>query len=311
MSDVTSRLMRPLEDAPQLIELFETVFGHTVTPHMWAWKYLPPWTDQHYCWVGIEDEGVVGYVGTVPLRGVVHGEEVPFFQLADIMVHPDHRRKHDYFDLGTKAILDEIGNAHPRRMMYGFSNHRAFLWLKKIGLTGLVERAHFRYVRGEPGGADSGYTFEDWAWKDPRVDALWAEIGGRIAVGLIRDSEYLGWRYGSHPVHNYRLVGVSRDGAPLGWAVVGNDGLGKPGRPTEAPVVDLLVPEETARGVFDGLAAHIGHPLQTWLPTRWAPGFEDTKDSGTYVYHFIRDSAVATEELQERLFYTMGDVDWW
>lgn len=311
MSTIQSRLMQPLDDAAELIELFETVFGHTVTPHMWSWKYLPPWTLRHYCWVGLSDEKVVGYVGAVPLRGIVHGREAPFFQLADIMVLPDYRLKHDYFGLGTQAIMEDIGRSHPEHLLYGFSNHRAFRWLERIGLSGLIEKAHDRFVEGADEGQPSAYELHDWEWSEPRIDVVWKDLGSTVEVGLIRDGHYLRWRYGEHPVNRYRLVGIHRGGAAVGWAVVLESGLGRPGGPAEAPVVDVLLPEREIRPALQALSEHLEHPLKLWLPLHVAPDLPPGKDSGTHVYHFVRNSIASTEQLQRKLYYTMGDVDWW
>src|SRR5215475_14148559 len=130
MSSVVTRPLDPHRDYVDLIGLFDLVFGGTVTPYMWAWKYLPPWAQRHYCWVAESDGKVIGYCGAVPLRGAVAGKPMPFFQLADMMVHPDHRRTHDLFDLGPKQILADLGQTHPQHVLYGFSGHRAFLWFQ-------------------------------------------------------------------------------------------------------------------------------------------------------------------------------------
>ena len=135
-----------------------------------SWKYLPPWTLRHYCWVGLHDGRVVGYVVAVPLRGIVGGREVAFFQLADMMAPPDPRPKHDYFGLGTRAILEDIGRSHPEHLLYGFSNHRAFRWLERIGLSGLVEKAGTRIVGIEAEESPGAYAFRDWEWSEPDPD---------------------------------------------------------------------------------------------------------------------------------------------
>lgn len=311
MSTIEPRPLNPYTDAEPLIELFDLVFGATVTPAMWAWKYLPPWASRHYCWVGTVDDEVVGYMGAVPLRGWLKGAEVPFFQFADFMAHPDHRLKYDYFEIAPKVVMADLGEAHPEHLLYGFSSHRAFLWFKKIGLSGLLERARTRCV---PVGSDrsSGrFTFAAWEWDAPEIDAIWTERRGLIDAGLIRDTTYLGWRYGNHPINGYRVLGVLDGDAPIGWVVMSTDRAGKKGRPPEVPIVDLLIPDEEVQAVAGDLANHLDQPVMLWLPSRIAPGFPSERDSKTHVYHFVKDSIVDTEFLQDHLYYTMGDVDWW
>ena len=43
---------------------------------MWYWKYVPPWAQRHYCYVGKIDDQIVGYFGAVPLRGMKEGVEI-------------------------------------------------------------------------------------------------------------------------------------------------------------------------------------------------------------------------------------------
>ena len=156
-------------DQKDLIELFETVFGYTVIPQMWAWKYRPPWNDDHYCWVARQDNKVIGYVGAVMVRGVVNGQPVPFFQLADVMVHPDYRKQHDFFGLASTHIFEEIVRRHESRVIYGFSNHRAFLWFKRTGLSDLVEKARVCTVQPNPGLADPRGAAAEIQFEDPWV----------------------------------------------------------------------------------------------------------------------------------------------
>lgn len=305
--ELEARALQPLADQKDLIDLFETVFGHTVTPMMWAWKYRPPWTKRHYCWVGVCDQRVIGYFGCMPLRGWFRGRQVPFFQFADFMVHPKYRRKHDYFSLGLKALLEDLGATHPEYLIYGFSDHRAFLGFRRSGLGGLVEKAVNRFVRPTRQSAQAGLEIRDWGWRESGIEQVWRQQRDNIKIGLIRDVQYLSWRYGGHPVFRYRLFGLHQDGQPVGWMVIGNDGHKK-----DIPVVDLLMPEELIHPALESLAGHLGRRLVTWLPQNVAPGaFSECRETGTHVYHFSKDSIVDTATLQQQLYYTMGDVDWW
>lgn len=304
--ELEARAMQPLADQKDLIGLFETVFGHTVTPIMWAWKYRPPWTKRHYCWVGVCDQRVIGYFGCVPLRGWVDGREVPFFQFADFMVHPQYRRKHDYFSLGLEALLGDLGGAHPEYLIYGFSDHRAFLGFRRSGLGGLVEKAVTRYVGPEGQPVPAGLEIRAWDWREGGIERVWRQQRDNIKIGLLRDVQYLSWRYGGHPVYSYRLFGLHRDGQAIGWMVIGND------HKKDIPVVDLLMPEDLVSPALEALAGHLNRRLMTWLPQNVAPdALPERRETGTHVYHFSKGSIVDTARLQQQLYYTMGDVDWW
>ena len=63
--------------------------------------------------------------------------------------------------------------------------------------------------------------------------------------------------------------------------------------------------------IVQEFAGFVENDVMIWLPDHRADGFDECKDSGTHCYHFLKDSAASTEFLGERLYYTMGDVDWW
>jgi len=315
MKTLESRPLQPETDARALIKLFDAVFGYTVSPEMWEWKYRPSWTDRHYSWVGLYGKKIIGYFGAVPLRGRIDGEDVLFFQLADVMVHPKYRLKFDYFGIAHDLLLKDIAENHPRHLLYGFSDHRAFRWFERLGWSALIEKAVSRtfwpYHCPEATVAEHGFTFREWDWTENELDRLWAEHESHHRDGLVRDGEYVRWRYGSHPVFPYRLHGVLHHGAPAGWVVLGKAKRGNNGERKPLPAVDMLLPEGAAGDVLQALAGYLMNPVSTWLPKRVAtPGVEE-KVTGTHVYHFVDGSAADTEHLRRHLYYTMGDVDWW
>lgn len=311
MTTLESRALDPANDTDALIDLFDTVFGFTVSPAMWEWKYRPPWAPRHFCWVGAVDGQIVGFLGAVPLRGTIDGEEVPFFQLADVMVHPAHRLKHDYFSIGQGAVRDDITKTHPRHLVYGFSDHRAFRWFERLGWVSVVEKPVTTFALPARNGTPNPYSIREWAWDEPEIDGVWGFHSANVRIGLIRDGAYLRWRYGGHPVFPYRLLGLYREEAPVGWLVLGRGGKDKDGKRRPAPVVDMLGPTGESEAMLTAVATWLDEAVKTWLPGWVDVGALERKPTTTHVYHFRENSAVDSAALQHRLYYTMGDVDWW
>lgn len=305
------RLLDPTRDHFGLMELSETVFGTQITPAWWYWKNMPSWSLRHYCYVGRVEGRVIGYFGAVPLRGWIDGEQVAFFQLADFMVHPDFRMKYDYFGLGCEKILADIKESHARHLVYGFSGHGAFRYLKKRKLGGHIEKATTRYMRLAGAPKSTRFEFVDWKWTDKRIDRVWNRHKDNIRAGLVRDGRYLDWRYGQHPINNYRLLGVRQGGDDIGFIVMGADKPGDRDRAKEIPLVDALLPQELVAEIVQEFTGFVENDVMIWQPDHRCEGFAEQKDSKTNCYHFLRDSVASTEFLQEHLYYTMGDVDWW
>ena len=63
--------------------------------------------------------------------------------------------------------------------------------------------------------------------------------------------------------------------------------------------------------VLEDLVEHFARPVMVWLPNHLATGSTEEQESGTNVFHYTNRSILDTAELRERLYYTMGDVDWW
>jgi hypothetical protein len=60
---------------------------------------------------------------------------------------------------------------------------------------------------------------EDLAFGD-EFTSLWQEVGGSYPIAVIRNSEYLNWRYASHPTNFYVGFRAVQDGVLRGYAVL-------------------------------------------------------------------------------------------
>lgn len=305
MTTLETRKMDPFLDQEGLIRLYERVFGHEVTPAAWAWKYMPPWTESHYCYIARDRDEVIGYFGAVPLRGTFDGEDVAVFQLADAMVHPDYRMKHDYFELAHQKIREDIIAVHPRHLLYGFSRHKAYLWFVKKRMGNLVEKAITRELLPENAPADRRFEFREMKFTDPEVDRIWERKRGEFRAGLIRDSQYLTWRYGRHPFFGYRLSAVYEGDEAIGLIVTVK------GRKKNCAVVDSVLPWDDLQRILQEFAVVQELPVISWIPNWLAKDFPEGKDSGTHFYHFKEHSVADVDYLSRHFFYSMGDVDYW
>lgn len=309
-----TRMIQPDRDLPAWQALFESVFGGQVSREQWEWKYCPPWADGPHAIVSFEGGKLVGHIGVVELRGWVAGEELPFFQICDVMVARDFRARHEYLKLWAELGLGELGRCHPRRVMYGFSAHRAYLYFRRLGLAELVERPQEVVVRPrELDRALKGSDIEvrEWNWENPEINRLWERLKTGMAMGLIRDGLYLCWRYQQHLINYYRLFGAYIGGEPIGWIVVDRTWYKHEETKRKVRVVDLMLPEGTIPAVTAAAAEVLDtEEIFLWLPSSTTPGRTERHDDGVHLFHMPRWSYVSTTDMREDLFYTLGDVDW-
>jgi len=309
------RRLAPDRDLDDVFQLGRLVFQRGADPSIldiWKWKYNLPWVREPHAWVAISDGEILGHVGAVPLRGWVDGEEVPFFQLTDIMIHPEHRAKYDFLTLAPKSIEVEIRAAYPKSVLYGFTGRRTALWYRRMGGR-VKEEACDRLVRiaaHEPEPVnDQGIEFAEWSWDRDEIDEIWG--GSKIRAGLMRDRTYISWRYERHPTKDYTLIGVLARGEPVGWFVTQPWSRVDTVLRDEVRLLDHFLPEEVARPALQLAARYLkARTLVFWLPKRLWEG--ESRETGWFVLCKSLYPDLSTEYLAEHLDYSLGEVDeWW
>lgn len=89
----------------------------------------------------------------------------------------------------------------------------------------------------------AGVQVEEVEHFDERFDELWLRLRGRSHVMVVRDAEYLEWRFVKGPLRRYHGLLATIGGAPAGYAVLRTtevDGM------RSGLIVDLVVVDERA-----------------------------------------------------------------
>lgn len=295
-------------DEDAIIELFTTVFGQPMSRLQWQWKYTG--TGQPSSKLAFDAQGrLVGHAGAIPLRGWRHGQPWPFFQICDVMVHPAARGAlgdNNLFTRLLRELLTGLATRWPQAFAYGFPGQRPFRLGAYVHVYGQVERACTLEWSARPGWRLRLGT-RPLDWNDERLDRLWARRANDHALALIRDRDYLSWRYARHPALKYQLFGLFLATHLLGWVVTCPTG-------DRLRVVDLLVQPGRLRGALAALEpmalAQGLRTLEIWLPERWylATGRTPTPTE-VVVANMTWALPIPTAEVQETLYYTMGDLD--
>ena len=199
--DLLFRRLQLDEDLEELLQLFEIVFNRVGSLDIWRWKYLPPWARQPYAWIALLDNEIVGHVGAVRLRGRANGEDISFFQIGDVMVHPRFRGAIHNLAMVHSRVHHEIRTECPSALVYGFAGKRAARFYEWIGISAILEEAEDRLIRmnGETAADSRAVNVRQWDWSEASLDVLWDDLQDTVPVGLLRDRQYLTWRYANHP----------------------------------------------------------------------------------------------------------------
>jgi hypothetical protein len=310
MEPVTVRSYQP-GDEEKIPALFKEVFGKEITVAQWKWKYTVPGKGKIYSKIA-EDalHNIIGYAGAVPLRGIYRKKPLQFFQIADVMVHPDSRGflgKKNVFDALMKNLFEAIREEFPDVFCYGFPGRRPFILGKRIGVYDEIETAEDCVIRPKL----SFFVrcrIGSISWSDSRLDTLWASLSEIMLLSLIRDREYLNWRYASNPFYSYRLLGVFSSGELRGWFVLQDRG-------EEILVIDFLVDDLLFESALKALRKHLyeqkGKVIRFWLPEKLRRKSRScqTKKTQVVVTNMIWKLPLDTRTVREDLYYTMGDID--
>jgi hypothetical protein len=210
-------------DDPELLALFQEVFGHTMPLAQWRWKYAETPMRGTLLRRGGE---VVGFFGGMPRA--VQGPDRLYaaVQNGDVMVKPGERgvftRRGAFYHV-CAAFLDRcIGPGRRYEFGIGFPNQRHLSLGLKLGLY--LEGERMKSVRWSPLAGAAPW----WSWtrertldarEIERIDGLWRRMR-RDWRGLfipVRDAGRWRYRFLAHPSQTYRLILLTRrlGGRPL------------------------------------------------------------------------------------------------
>jgi len=137
---------------------------------------------------------------------------------------------------------------------------------------------------------------------------MWEKLSNEFSLSLIRDKDYLHWRYAENPFFTYQILGLFLFGKLKGWCVTREEG-------GDVFVIDLLTERKNLRHLLKALGNYFTSEKKTaihiWLPKSWRniiSGYKQ-KETEVVVTNMVWKLPIQTSFARDELFYTMGDVD--
>lgn len=297
-------------DETTITAMFGAVFDQVLTEAHWRWKYAGAGLTPPIARLAFDDSGrLVGHAGALPLRGWRQGRPLPFFQICDVMVHPDARGQlggRNLFTRLARELLSGLAGRWPEAFAYGFPGRRPFRLGEYVRVYGAIEPAQslhrpaHKLLLPLPG-------TQSLDWDDVRLDALWTRLAPNLPLTVVRDRTYLRWRYAAHPRYRYQLLGLHLARRLFGWAVIQQD-------ETRLWVIDLLVARrwlKLALRALERMAGTLGlTEVEIWLPASWRDRLDSLIESTEIIVtHMVWRPSLPTATVREELYYTMGDLD--
>ncbi len=337
-------------DEEALSELFYETFGDGKSLDYWNWKYWTNPAGEHMTVVALDGPRIVGNLGGVPARMKAGSATLLGNQRVDSVIAPDHRIVTTAFQLvGATAQLMTEKNVH---FTYTFTNKETYsintqvlgfhevcpifcmskvmnpapylekklrmgFLTKPLGIAGKQAMTRINKKRLS---IPEGLRVTEITHFDNRFDDLWHRESEAYEVAVVRDSEYLNWRYIESPMP-YKIFGVETDEAVKGFVVLGCyrqdvfrglivDILAEKG---QAGVVDLLLTQainyfidQTVDVIMCWMLEHC--PVFSGLEKR---GFVPRKtDHHLMVHSYVAESTNEYLADKSRWYVTMGDSDY-
>jgi hypothetical protein len=207
---LTIRLYKP-GDEIGIVKLFKEIFGREMTIEEWRWKYTGQGNKKVYSSIAVnETNEVIAHYGGVPHRMIYHGKEIYGLSIGDVMVHPTFRGL-KLFKKAAAMVPDEAA-IDGFILGYGFPNERALQLPEKLGLYEKIEDVFEanKEVRFHKNMNRLLYKFFPISYDDRRINKLWESVKDTFGLSVVRDREYLQWRYEKHPFFSYELWGLRK-----------------------------------------------------------------------------------------------------
>ncbi len=309
----------------------------------WDWKYernpFNPEGAPHVLLLQ-RDGQLIGMYGRLFFRAVIGGTEHLLHHGSDLLVHPAFRGHGLSAQLRDRDLIESS-------MHFSWQNEASYRVARRDGTAGLPYRALVRAldvstmvhdVVGDHWFADTASRVINSALPhipplrrhavdrdiaitpvssfDDRFDRLWQRCAGNHRVMIVRDRQYLAWRFGQRPDAEYRIAAAARGAELVGYVVT---------RCTERNgdrwgyLVDFLV-EERSASVFAALVEHAVEDLRQqhaglaicriavppYRAMLWRHGFLPWR---TAPKGYIRLRLPPHSDHERDWFVTMGDGD--
>jgi GNAT superfamily N-acetyltransferase len=216
----------------------------------WRWMYTENPVGVSRILVADHDGKIVGQYPLILVNMKIGEEIIKGSQNIDLMTHPDYQHQGIFFTLEKRA-LSEAGK-EGINITYGFPNEPAYLghlksgWfdvcslqvmIKPFNLENALKRRiknkfmikiyttigkliiNLFYRAKKPPKVDS-LTITKISSFDDRIDDFWKKISNDHEIIIVRDKEYLNWRYVNIPNINYTIYLAEEGEEICGYVVL-------------------------------------------------------------------------------------------
>ena len=316
-------LARPYSagDNDGVLNLWKTVFHKDMDLGTWRWKYLENPYGHRIFLCAADDGAIVALYGGIPYRFNLDGEDVEIIHLMDLMSHPDYRGKGLFVRTGH-AFFDAYCKKEGASFLFGFpGTHHFQLGQKYLGYEAV--KAGCVFLVAETAALAKrkksfGGKIQPLSTDHDTVDPIWEECRSHYPLSIIRDADFVRWRFDQHPSRKYEIWGWRpfARGGPRAYAVFQTqddhallmDILASPAKSDAVDLVARVASLFQKRGI---------QQIHAWLPSNHflaqgtiSAGFHRAPEpTGIIPGLRLFDHSPSLDWISDHLYYTMADAD--
>ncbi|MBW1742941.1 MAG: GNAT family N-acetyltransferase [Deltaproteobacteria bacterium] len=246
--------VRPYRDGDEelLPDLYKSADDMPFDFRYWQWLFKANPAGSGYVWLAEDDGVLTGQYAIIPTRMHLQGKPIRCAQSVAAVTHPNYRRQ-GIFKTLARAVFEEtrlgdvnLGYAFPNDpSRRGHVKHVDFsilekltTWVRPLNFAGVLNTRIKNQVISNAAGkpiqfffnalypphmrSDADIQIESTSRIPKEVDDLFETCTPRFQNLVVRDYEYLKWRYQDHPTHSYRMFLGYRGDILLGYCVCGS-----------------------------------------------------------------------------------------
>jgi len=224
----------------------------------WEWKYLenPVNENNPKIWVAEFKDQIIGCNAFLPIKMKIKSEKIIVTQNVDLMVHPDFRRQGIYQNLAKEALADL--KQKKSYIIYGFPNRFSYYgnikygWfdisplnigikplkidrfieknlsnsflikkslLKKIYVN-LIKRIITTIFKEKKIKNSKNISASQVLSFDDEINDFWYKISDDYNIIVVRDKDYLNWRYVNVPDKKYIIFLAKENDEICGYIII-------------------------------------------------------------------------------------------
>ncbi|WP_295402334.1 GNAT family N-acetyltransferase [uncultured Thiocystis sp.] len=299
-------------------DLFRKAFNTDISLPLWHWKYGD---GRGHGIIARRDERVIAHYGCTRRRALFFGHPISALQMCDVMVDPRERgvmTKQGAMFLTTATMLELYLALQPDDLAFGFPSSRSSRLGERLGLYAEVGRiAEIRWpaVSTRPRLRTRLRAIDrDDSGDRALIAGLWSSMSRDLegAIVVIRDWEYLRYRYLDHPQHRYELILMTSrlTGRPLGLLVLRQVGEAFELLDLVGPLAHIPLLVDQARRI----AARAGAcAVFAWITRQHVPRFitkdATVTDPDVCIPTNVWVDGPRVEQLQDKWWLMSGDTE--